>query len=61
MNFSTNQSDFDLDTCENEWTNADKTIHSALLMVFIDNITNLPVCPFIYLYFILLNIGKIEI
>uniref|UniRef100_A0A915D948 C2 domain-containing protein n=1 Tax=Ditylenchus dipsaci TaxID=166011 RepID=A0A915D948_9BILA len=42
LNLSTNPRNLDRDVWENEWITADKPIHPALLMVFVDSVSNLP-------------------
>uniref|UniRef100_A0A914RDC2 Uncharacterized protein n=1 Tax=Parascaris equorum TaxID=6256 RepID=A0A914RDC2_PAREQ len=43
MNLSKSVKDLERQDWETEWLRADKPIHPALLMVFIDNVSDLPV------------------
>jgi hypothetical protein len=42
LNLSTNPRNLERDEWENQWITSDKPIHPALLMVFIDSVSNLP-------------------
>jgi hypothetical protein len=48
LDLSTDPVDRERDEWESEWLGADKPMHPALLMVYVDSVSNLPVLPFLF-------------
>lgn len=55
MSLSRDPRDLEVDQWESEWLKANRTMHSALLMVYVDNATDLPVGSILF-HVIFINI-----